>query len=100
MARIPKDLSDKDMFQGYKEKESFETVFLQNDSVPVVRKPVKAAKENIQLACLTPELQEKIGKLLLELKVDLYKEGIVDYSIKVKKEGGKIILMPDTHSKK
>ena len=100
MAKIPKNLADKDMFHGYQEKETIESVFLQNDREPAVRKPVKPAKENIQLSCLTPDLQEKIGKLLLELKLDLYKEGIVDYRIKVKKEGGKIILLPDTHSKK
>lgn len=84
------------MFQGYKEKASFESMFLagEEEPQPVSKVPKKAAAENLQLAYLTPALQEKIGKLLLELKMDLYKEGLVDYEIKAKREGRNIVLVP------
>ena len=39
-----------------------------------------------------PELQEKVGKALLELKVELYKDGIVDFDVKVMRQGKEIIL--------
>jgi hypothetical protein len=96
MAKIPKDLADKDMFQGYKEKASFESMFLAAEEEPqsVTKVQKKSAVENLQLAYLTPALQEKIGKMLLDLKMDLYKEGIVDYEIKAKREGRNIILVP------
>lgn len=94
MAKIPKGLADKDMFAGVKEVETFETmVFKEEDPVP--RPKVKAKekeKEDLATAFLTKELQEKIGKALLELKLDLYKEGLVEYDIKVVREGKQIIL--------
>ena len=93
MAKIPKGLGDKDMFKGYAEKETFETMFLSADEEPKpVIKNKKTLKEDLNTAYLTKDLQEKIGKLLLDLKMDLYKEGIIDYEIKVKKIGMDIVL--------
>lgn len=93
MAKIPKNLADKAMFDGVKEEETFETMLLDED---VVCKPKPKAKgkekEDLNAGFVTKELQEKIGKLLLELKLELYKEGIVDYQIKVTREEKKIIL--------
>jgi len=101
MAKIPKNLADKDMFSGYKEKDSFESVFLaaEDDEPTPLKAKKKTAAENIQLSYLTPVLQEKIGKLLLELKMDLYKEGVVDYEIKVKRDGKNIVLVPTLYKK-
>ena len=100
MGKIPKNLSDKAMFGGYKEQESFESVFLAADEEPSSR-PVKKAKgEDLNTAFLPMALQEKIGKMLLELKVDLYKEGIVDYEIKTKRENNTIVLTPFSHKEK
>jgi len=91
MAKIPKGLGDKDMFKGYAEKETFETMFLsaEEEPKPVIKNKIK---EDLNTAYLTKDLQEKIGKLLLDLKMDLYKEGIIDYEIKVKKIGMDIVL--------
>lgn len=41
---------------------------------------------------LTPQLQEEIGRALLELKVKLYKQGIVNYQIKVQCQDDQILL--------
>lgn len=96
MGKIPKELSDKAMFAGYTEPETFETMFLaaEAEEQPAAKPKKKSAGENLQLAYLTAELQEKLGKALLDLKMELYKEGIVDYDIKVKRDGKNIVLVP------
>lgn len=102
MTKIPKDLADKDMFKDYKEDKTVEAMFLASekkaDRPPSLKK--RSEREELQLDYLTPVLQEKLGKALLDLKVVLYKEGIVDYDIKVKRDGQKIILSPIESKKK
>lgn len=96
MAKIPKNLTDKAMFSGVKEVETFETMFFAEEE-PEVKPPPKTKaneKEDLATSFLTKELQEKLGKALLDLKLDLYKEGIVDYEIKIKREGQNILLVP------
>ena len=92
MAKIQKNLSDSDMFKGWHEQPTFETEI---DDEPV-RLSVKSAKKDlaadINSAYFTPELQESVGKALLELKLNLYKQGIVDYQIKVSCQSNQVIL--------
>jgi len=96
MAKIPKNLSDKAMVAGFKEEKNFEHMFLAaEEEEPVVKpKPKNSSKEkeDLSTAFLTKELQEKIGKALLELKLELYKDGMVDYNIKVARDGKQIVL--------
>lgn len=100
MAKIPRGLADKDMFIGVKEVETFETMLFTEEE-PVAKPKVKTKeKDDLATAFLTKELQEKIGKALLELKLDLYKEGLVDYDIKVAREGKNIILSAAPTKKK
>lgn len=92
-SKIRKNLSDEEMFANYKEEITFENAW--DDTVvtkPAV-KPVKkdAEREGIQ-SFFTPELQEQVGRALLEMKVQLYKEGILDYRIEVSREGRQVIL--------
>lgn len=102
MAKIPKNLSDKEMFVGFKEEKTFEHTFLEADTQiedkPAIHK--KKEKEDLSTAFLTKELQEKIGKALLELKLDLFKEGLVEYDLKVTREGKKIVLSAVASKKK
>lgn len=101
MAKIPKNLTDKKMFDGVKEEQTFETMFFEDEVEKKPKSKTKAQeKEDIATAFLTKELQEKIGKFLLELKLDLYKEGLVDYNIKVVRDGKQIILSPVPIKKK
>jgi hypothetical protein len=96
MAKIPKNLSDKVMVAGFKEEKNFEHMFLAaEEEEPFVKPKPKGAnkeKEDLSTAFLTKELQEKIGKALLELKLELYKEGMIDYDIKIAREGKQIVL--------
>ncbi|MDF2565543.1 MAG: hypothetical protein K0Q53_1938 [Massilibacillus sp.] len=96
MAKIPKNLSDKAMVVGFKEEKNFEHMFLAaEEEEPFVKpkpKGINKEKEDLSTAFLTKELQEKIGKALLELKLELYKDGMIDYDIKVAREGKQIVL--------
>jgi len=96
MAKIPKNLTDKDMFKGFKEEKSLEDLFLEADEKEAKVKQQKkaAAHEVIEIAYLTPDIVDKLGKMLLELKLSLFKEGIVDYTMSIRREGNNIILSP------
>ena len=80
---ITKNLSDKEMLKNYKEEETFETAVTE-EKTPVAPKTGKGkVTESINTAFFTPELQGQVGKALLDLKLKLFKEGIVDYTVKV-----------------
>lgn len=93
MAKIPKNLSDKSMIGNFTEQITFENEIFAEEKVAT--RPVKSEKK-ISGAYVseffTPELQEKVGKALLELKVELYKQGIVDFDIKVARQDKQVIL--------
>lgn len=100
MAKIPKNLSDQAMFVDTTEEESFETMVLGEAPAKARQKSKAKEKEDLALSFLTSELQEKIGRCLLELKLELFKEGVVGYDIKVAREGKKIVLSPAVRKKK
>jgi hypothetical protein len=93
LVKIKKNLSDSDMLKGWQEESTFETEILEEETVA---RPVKTTKkdaaEDINSAYLTPELKESVGKALLELKLNLYKQGIVDYQVKVACQDNQVIL--------
>lgn len=92
-SKIRKNLSDEEMFANYKEEITFENAW---DDTVVAEPAVKTVKKDSEKegihSFFTPELQEQVGKALLELKVQLYKEGIIDYRIEVSREGRQVIL--------
>ena len=97
MAKIPKNLSDKDMLQDFQEEHSLESIFLEAEAKDDKKRRKKLAeqpKSDLQIAYLTPDIIEKLGKLLLELKLDLYQQGIVDYKMRVHRDGKNIVLSP------
>lgn len=89
-----KNLTDKDMLAGYEEESTFETELLaQEEPVPKAKSVSKnTAPSDFKSAFFSSELQEDVGKALLELKVKLYKEGILDYKLKVLQEGRQVII--------
>jgi len=96
MAKIPKNLSDKDMLKGFKEEKTLEDLFIEADAKEQKKQQQKkaVAHEVIEIAYLTPDIVDKLGKMLLELKLSLYQEGVVDYSMTIRREGNDIILSP------
>lgn len=92
MSKIKKNLSDAEMFKGWHEQPTFET---QLEDEPVRTPPKtgrKSPEDDINSAYFTPEVKEAVGKAMLELKLNMYKEGIVDYQIKVACQGNQVML--------
>ena len=91
MSKIIKNRSDSEMFLNYKEELTFEHTDREPspaDSLPRIKKADTAKDEKY----LPKELESQIEKLLLELKLNLYKEGIVDYKLKASLDKDKIII--------
>ena len=97
MSKIPKGLTDKDMMQNYVEEVSLEDKFIEADKIADKKRREKAGLEppaKLGQAGFTPQLTEELGKALLQLKMELYREGIKNFSYKIKRDGENIILMP------
>jgi len=96
MAKIPKGLSDKDMLQGYVEQVTME--FMAAEEAEDKKRRAKAAlgkpEKNIALTGFSDELVEELGRKLLELKMELFREGVKNYTLKVKKDGHTITIKP------
>lgn len=91
---IRKNLSDAEMFAGCKEELTFENnpgedVITRKPHSQTAKQQVKKEEDN---SFLPAELHQLVSKALLELKLQLYKEGVVDYSLKVTREGRQVIL--------
>jgi len=81
------------MMGNYTEQITFENDIFAEEKIAT--RPVKSEKKASAAYVsefFTPELQEKVGKALLELKVELYKQGIVDFDIKVARQDKQVIL--------
>lgn len=97
MSKIPKGLTDKDMIQNYVEEVSLEDKFIEAEKIADKKRREQAGIEppaKLGQAGFTPQLTEELGKALLQLKMELYREGIKNFSYKIKRDGENIILMP------
>lgn len=97
MSKIPKGLTDKDMMQNYVEEVSLEDKFIEAEKIADKKRREQAGIEppaKLGHAGFTPQLTEELGKALLQLKMELYREGIKNFSYKIKRDGENIILMP------
>lgn len=98
--KIQKNLTDADMLKGFRDEESFEEQMLRYDegvtisSPKGVKKntPKERSQEDFYREFLTEHVEAQIGKALLEIKMDYFKEGVSDFSIQVKKQGRQILL--------
>lgn len=98
MAKIPKNLSDKDMLKGWQDDESAEALFLSSpagkETARTRPSAPKREEKRDRVAYITPDVVDSLEKALLELKVSLYREGIVDFKMNVCRKGNDIILSP------
>ena len=92
--KIQKGLSDKDMFKGWVETAPAEEQMMEKQKkAEAVKKPApRSAKEELYREYLTESLETQIGKLLLDVKMDYFKQGEGDFSVQVKRDGMNIIL--------
>ena len=101
--KIKKNLTDADMLVNYKEEPGMWV--LDEDDEDIARPTSKSVGKEVSKEAdsyFMPELQEKVNKALLQLKVKLFNEGIIDYEIKVTLEGKQVLLtaVPLTGKKK
>ena len=98
MAKIPKNLSDKDMFKGWQEEPTIEETMLKaaepkRPARPqAARVPKSEPRDGAYQTYLSPAAVDTMEKLLLEIKLDLFKQGVSDYRINVRREGNAILL--------
>ena len=97
MPKIPRNLSDKEMFKGWKEEPTLEETMLkaaEPKKAPTrpqaKREPGK--REGAYSTYLSQDAIDTMEKLLLEIKLDLYKQGVSDYHINVRRDGNTILL--------
>jgi hypothetical protein len=83
--KIKRGLSDQEMVGKWQEKATFEHGI---EEEPMVKPAQPAKKESF----FSPELQDKVAKSLLEIKLSLFQQGILDYEIKVSRDDNKVIL--------
>ena len=96
-AKIPRDLTDKDMFRDYVEQETLEEKFVAAEKKEEKRRKEEERPEppaNLARAGLTPEIMDRLGRELLQLKMELFREDIKEYTMQIKREGKKIVLTP------
>lgn len=92
MSKIKKDLSDHDMLKNWHEKETFETAFLRDEesgkSVGSVRKTEK------EESFLPEEVNQKLEKLVLDVRLEFFKQGTKELKWKVTRTADGILLTP------
>ena len=94
--KIQKGLSDADMMKGFVETETCETALLKDDAKSgnkiVVKAKEQKTDDDFYQEFLTERIKTEIGKLLLAIKMDYFKEDVKDFSIQVKRNGNNILL--------
>ena len=93
--KIQKGLSDADMMKNFKDTENFEDTMLDMErsaKKPVVHQSPKQKEDAFYREFLTDKVETLIGKMLLDIKMEYFKEGEGDFSIQVKRDGKNIVL--------
>ena len=94
--KIQKGLSDADMMKGFVETETFETAILKDNASTGNKLGTKVkshkTEDDFYQEFLTERIKTEIGKLLLAIKMDYFKEDVKDFSIQVKRNGQHIVL--------
>lgn len=95
MSKIPKNLSDKDMFRDYVEDTSIEDRFIAAEKkVKKKQQEVPEAPADFLRAGFTPQLTEELARALMQLKMELFRADIKNYTFKIKRDGENIVLIP------
>lgn len=94
MTKIPKGLSDTDMLKDCKEHKSTRSLFDLADEFDDNNIQKRKRVTETKATYIDGELTTALNKELLKLKIDLYKKGIIEYQVKLKRDGDNIILYP------
>ncbi len=97
--KIQKGLTDKDMFRGMEGEANFESQML--DAEEKARKEKLNAKVYVSpqkkqdaffKEFISDTVETQLGKLLYDIKMEYFRDGVSDYSIQVKKQGKHILI--------
>ena len=96
MPKIPRNLSDKDMFKDWQEEPTIEETMLKAAEPKQAPHPqakrASERREDAYQTYLSQDVIDTMEKLLLEIKLDLYKQGVADYRVNVRRERNTILL--------
>ncbi len=93
--KIQKGLSDADMLKNIVEEDNFETIMLEKEAIrnkPKFHQSLVQTQESFYQEFLTDKVKTQIGKMLLDIKMEYFREGEGDFSIQVKRNGKHILL--------
>ncbi len=92
MSKIKKNLSDQDMLKNWHEVESFETIFDQGEA-PAKRSG--GAKKNAKEESFLPdEAHKKLEQLVLDIRLEQFRNGVKEVKWKVTRTPEGILLTP------
>ena len=97
MAKIPKNLSDKDMLKNWVEESSVEDQFMAAEKKA---KPAAKAQGDFEppadfrQAGFHPALMQELGRQLLQLRLQLAQKGASHFTYQIKREGENIVFQP------
>lgn len=94
--KIKKGLSDQDMFKGFVEEESFETAVLRDEEekkTKIAKRNAPTSQEAFYREFLTEAIETQIGKALLDIKMEYYREDVSSFFVEVRKDGKNIVLV-------
>ena len=99
--KIQKGLSDAEMMKQWGGGDNFEETMMKaerNAAKPVIHQSPQQSQDAFYREFLTEKVETLIGKMLLDIKMEYFKEGEGAFSIQVKRNGKNIVL--ETASKK
>ncbi len=102
--KIQKNRSLEEMFDGYQEETTFENAMYGDEPAHKVKVKQKA-KRNMKAAdfraeFFTDELQETIGRILFDIRMEYYKDGFGDISLEAVKDGRTVVIRTAPKKKK
>ncbi len=103
MKKIKKGLSDAEMFKGVQEEEKSTSLFdlaREFDAKEGLAKQKEDKKVAHKANSLSFTEQKELERALFDLKLHLYQSGIMDYTLKIKNEGTKIVIQPVVKKKR
>lgn len=91
MAKIKKNLSDEEMFKGFKEELNFENTVYEEEKIKLVSNKEEHSKKDI---LLSGEALERLNRFLLEVSMEWLKNKKGSCAWKVLKENGVVTIKP------
>lgn len=92
MAKIRKNLSDREMFGATEENLTFENMGDEEETTSKIQKTAKKQDKVLDEGYLSRQAADHLNKALLEFKVSMFQKGILDYDFKISREENRIVL--------